>query len=160
MRCRLVLLLFALNLLPGSVIEAQVDSQPESQAPTHRLHIAAGAHYSPVILLAGHVAVFPKARENPHGYSGWFLSLEPGVAGGLVGIGRGGNGGFAFGFLRAAILRTWGDPGDVAANQSFVGADLRIGIAFFSGGAGWYTRISGNEPGESDVWLFNFGIGF
>jgi hypothetical protein len=48
----------------------------------------------------------------------------------------------------------------VAPNQSFLGPDIRLGIAFFSGGVGWYARISGTEQGESSVWLFNVGIGF
>jgi len=154
-------LLLVLSALGSEAASGQVDSAPQvPPPPSHRWHLAVGAHYSPVYVLAGHVAVFPKAREDHHGYSGLFFSVEPGVDGGLVGIGIGSDSPFILAFLRAAFLRTWGDPGEVAANQTFVGLDLRLGVRHVSGGVGWYPRIQGSAPGDGDVWLLNIGIGF
>ncbi|HET7460411.1 MAG TPA: hypothetical protein VFJ82_04150 [Longimicrobium sp.] len=86
------------------------------------------------------------AIRAPHGdHLGYTAELEAGAGGVQLAAGRGATGTAR---LQVNVLRTWGDPMWVAPNQTFVGAELRIGIVIGFGLVG-YRRVQGDAPGDA-----------
>lgn len=95
------------------------------------------------------------------------VRLEPGVAGGKAGVGIASfwlaeadpllvpGAGWS---LSANVLRTWGDPWAVAANQTFVGGELGIHVLGVNLRLGPYWRTAGGARDEN--WFLGGSIGF
>lgn len=83
-----------------------------------------------------------KAPQGDH--PGYTAELEAGAGGIQLAAGRGATGTAR---MQVNVLRTWGDPMWVEPNQTFVGAEIRIGL-FIGVGLVGYRRIQGNSPGD------------
>lgn len=75
---------------------------------------------------------------------GYTAELEAGAGGVQLAAGRGATGTAR---MQASVLRTWGDPMWVEPNQTFVGAEFRIGLVLGFGLVG-YRRVRGHSPGD------------
>jgi hypothetical protein len=92
------------------------------------------------------------------------LTLEPGLGGGQVSVARvwRGGGDVVPGISLAVVasaLRTWGEPWVVAPDQTFVGAEGRLGFLFVAMGVGAYLRAQGSGAGDRAFAAFNVSVG-
>jgi hypothetical protein len=79
--------------------------------------------------------------------------MEPGLGGGLIGIGHTTSGGLGITARRQlAVLRTWGDPWLVGPDETYVGMDIRYSIAWTGFTVGGYLRIP-DDDGDPGVLL-------
>ena len=109
--------------------------------------------------LSGYVGVGIAEKRFEHGYTGWALTVEPGLGGGSVGIGHTTSGGLGMTARRQlAVLRTWGDPWLVGPDQTYVGLDVRILIAYVGLSVGGYVRVP--EPDVDPGALLALGFVF
>ena len=108
--------------------------------------------------LSGYVGfVLAERSYSTSSYTGWSITVEPGLGGGLVGIGRTTSGGYVMtSRVQAAVLRTWGDPWMVSPDRTYVGMDARFSMLLVGLTLGGYVRVpeSGADPGV----LFTAGI--
>ena len=85
-----------------------------------------------------------KASRDGDGL-GYTAELEAGAGGIQLAAGRGATGTAR---LQANVLRTWGDPMWVEGNQTFVGAEVRVGLVLGFALVG-YRRVQGDAPGDA-----------
>ena len=100
--------------------------------------------------VSAYVGIGIPQKRFEHGYTGWAVTVEPGLGGGLVGVGHTTTGGIGMTWRgQAAVLRTWGDPWLVGPDQTYVGGDVRMMIAWFGFSVGGFVRVpeGENDPG-------------
>jgi hypothetical protein len=100
--------------------------------------------------LSAYVGIGIPEKRFEHGYTGWSVTVEPGLGGGLVGIGHTTTGGIGMTWRgQFAVMRTWGDPWMVGPDQTYAGGDVRMMIAWFGFSVGGFVRIpdADNEVG-------------
>lgn len=62
--------------------------------------------------------------------------------------------------VRVSAIRTWRNPLVVAANQTFVGPELRISFTALTVGVGHYWRTAGTTPGDNRFAAVTFSVEF
>jgi hypothetical protein len=92
---------------------------------------------------SGYVGLIRAARDPD--LLSWTAEVEAGQGGVQVAAGRGTT---AMSRLHASVLHTWGNPLWVRPNQTYVGAEVRLGIALFGFGLVGYRRVHGSAPGD------------
>jgi hypothetical protein len=95
--------------------------------------------------------------------AGFLVRLEPGLAGGKVHLGSR----FAFSIalvplmyvdLAGAVLYTWGDPWmGLRKDQTYLGAETRIGAGLVFATAGVYRHVAGSD--DDPGWILSAGAG-
>lgn len=151
-------LVLALALAAGAALPAcaQQDTVPARQVGGLRLKPLAGVRVGFPQKLSAFVGLgLVQRRED--GWAGWSLTVEPGLGGGLVGIGQTARMPLAStGRMQVAVLRTWGDPWLVGPDQTYVGLDNSLTVAHLGISLSGYLRVpeDGNEPGV----LFSAGL--
>ena len=143
----LVALLGAL-VLSAAPAAAQADTVPD--APSRgALAVIGGVKAGWPQKLSAYVGIGIAEKRFERGYTGWALTVEPGLGGGMVGIGHTTTGGIGMtARAQLAVLRTWGDPWMVGPDQTYAGVDVRTMIGFFGIAVGGFVRI---PEGENDV---------
>jgi hypothetical protein len=110
--------------------------------------------------LSGYVGVGIAEKRFEHGYTGWGLTVERGLGGGSIGVGRTTTGGLGMTVRsQLAVLRTWGDPWLVGPDQTYVGLDIRALIAYVGFSVAGYVRVPEPDvdPGVMLALGFVFG---
>ncbi len=91
----------------------------------------------------------------------WLVQVQPGLGGGRISLGfapfAAGSSGLLFAgvAVKAALLRTWGDPAGVPSGRTYAGATLDAAWVV-KGSLGVMWRLGG--PGPRDT-LVTFGVG-
>lgn len=146
---RLLILCIAI-LLAAAPAAAQGDTVPDAPRRRGGIEMIGGARIGWPQKLSAYVGIGVPTKRYENGYTGWSLTVEPGLGGGLVGIGETTSGGVGITARRQlAILRTWGDPWLVGPDRTYLGADFRYSIGYVGLAVGGYVRIpeDGADPG-------------
>lgn len=91
-------------------------------------------------------------------WAGYALIAEGGQSGARVSLATMVHGAVTIAQVRVSAIRTWRDPLVVAANQTFVGPELRLSMLYVTVGAGHYWRTAGTTPGDSQFSALTFGF--
>ncbi|HYR08849.1 MAG TPA: hypothetical protein VEQ60_13795 [Longimicrobium sp.] len=123
---------------PGA---AQQDTVP--QAPRRGgVEMIGGVRVGWPQKLSAYVGLGIPQKRFPEGYTGWSVTVEPGLGGGMVGIGHTTSGSLGITARRQlVVLRTWGNPWLVGPDQTYVGLDARVSIAWTGFAVGGYVRL-------------------
>jgi len=152
---------FSLSVIVLSPVTARAqDTQPMS--PTPQISPAVGVHYgSPLRLSAAGGLIFDMSR---HRNDGVVMALEVGQQGNEVSAGyirMLGNFGSGYS-LRAAALRTAGEPWNATKNTTYAGVEASWMIAFGVGARVGYMRRTSKSNGlgpHDNLATFSVGIG-
>jgi hypothetical protein len=138
-------LLAAAILLCVDPVAAQQDTVPE--APRRGgLEMIGGVRIGWPQKLSGYVGLGIPRKRFSEGYTGWSVTVEPGLGGGLVGIGHTTSGSLGITARRQlVVLRTWGDPWLVGPDQTYVGLDARVSVVYAGFAVGGYVRLPTEE---------------
>jgi hypothetical protein len=157
--CRLLLLAVASGVLSAVPAAAQQDTVPEAprRGGVSMIH---GVRIGWPQKLSGYVGVGIAEKRFEDGYTGWALTVEPGLGGGSIGVGHTTTGGLGMTARRQlAVLRTWGDPWLVGPDQTYVGLDVRILIAYVGFSVGGYVRVPEPDVDPGALLALGFVIG-
>jgi hypothetical protein len=144
---------------------APAAAQEEDTVPAapHRggIEMIGGARVGWPQKVSGYVGIaIPTKRYEAGGYTGWSIIAEPGLGGGMVGIGETTFGGLGMMARRQfSVLRTWGDPWLVGPDQTYVGLDVRFAVGYVGLGFGGYVRIPEADADPGVLFTTSFGIG-
>jgi hypothetical protein len=144
------LLPLALGLAFAAPLAAQNDTTRVPQFTGPRVEPIGGLRIGFPQKVSAYLGAVLVERRYEGGYSGWSVTVEPGLGGGLVGVGRTGSGGWAMtARTQVAVLRTWGDPWLVGPDATYVGLDARFSMILVGLALGGYVRIpeEGEDPG-------------
>ncbi|MBC8183907.1 hypothetical protein H8E88_22665 [candidate division KSB1 bacterium] len=116
--------------------------------------VALGAKLSTPQLLSVSASIYP--------YHLWLVQFEPGIGGGKVNVGIGGNWHYTIGAaVKFSILQTWGFPiGGVAPNQTYVGGEMELMWQGVNMSFGLYSHVSGSDANRDMIVSAGLGIGF
>ncbi len=105
-------------------------------------------------LLAGSVTVYP--------YHLWLVQLEPGLGGGKLNVGLGGNLGYTLGAaVKASVLHTWFMPvGGIDENQTYVGGEAELMWKGVNLSFGLFGHVAGESSDRDMIVSASLGIGF
>ena len=62
--------------------------------------------------------------------------------------------------VKANLVRTWGEPHEVAPEATYVGGEGEFGLFFFNVSLGYLARVGGNEASPDGVVSWSVGMGF
>ena len=93
------------------------------------------------------------------GYSARIAAVEVGRGGGKLVVGLAGGTPVTFGQLRGVVLHTWGEPRELAAGQTYAGAEVRLTMGVTLG-LGAYLRLVGEAPGDQQMFAATIGFGY
>jgi hypothetical protein len=146
-------------ILWASPAAAQQDTVPE--APRRGgVEMIGGVRIGWPQKLSGYVGLGIPQKRFEHGYTGWALTVEPGLGGGSIGIGHTTSGSLGITARRQlVVLRTWGDPWLVGRDQTYVGLDVRILIAYVGFSVGGYVRVPEPDAGLGALLALGFVFG-
>ena len=88
----------------------------------------------------------------------WILQAEVGRGGGKLQCGVG-TWYMVGGAAKVSILRTWGEPGEVEAGQTYAGVECQGNFFLINATIGVYARIYG-DYGDEALLTWSAGIGF
>jgi len=121
-----------------------------------------------------YIHMFQKDRNRKATLHNLTVAISPGTAGGRLGVGyqnihtwrkepRTSRAQESFALLseaRVVLVRTWGNPLRAAANQNFVGGELRTSLAgVLSIGVGYYAGRHVAIGGNRALWSVHIGVG-
>jgi hypothetical protein len=95
-------------------------------------------------------------------YHLWLVQFEPGIGGGKINVGLGGNWHYTIGAaVKLSILQTWGLPiGGIEPNQTYVGGEMELMWQGVNMSFGLYSHVSGSETNRDMIVSAGLGIGF
>ena len=95
-------------------------------------------------------------------YHAWLVQVEPGLGGGKLNIGLGGNYEYTIGAaLKMSILQTWLIPmGGVDKNQTYVGGEFEWMFKGVNFNIGLFGHTAGTNPQRDMIFSAGLGIGF
>jgi len=95
-------------------------------------------------------------------YHAWLVQLEPGLGGGKLNIGLGGNYRYTIGAgIKMSLLHTWGSPmGGLDVNQTYVGGEFEWMFKGVNFNIGLFGHIAGENPSRDMIYSAGIGIGF
>ena len=95
-------------------------------------------------------------------YHFWLVQLEPGIGGGKVNVGIGGNWRYTIGLAyKASMIHTWIKPiGGIKSNQTYLGSEFEIMWRGVNLTFGEYSHFAGNAPERDVIVTVGLGIGF
>jgi len=144
---------------PAETAVPETQTAPADQHPAeYRIPTFYVSAYvtNPQVVSVSLISGFTMQGTSDHA-KGVFFELEPGLGGGKVAVGHGVVGAHGMHWnWKGALLRSWGDPWGVQANETFVGAEGALGDFGLSFRLGAYGDVSGGP----DNWLLSAGIGF
>ena len=158
---RFLWLALALAAVAPLTARAQDDTVPAPQWRGRRMEPLAGLRLGFPQKLSAYVGLAWAAKRSEHGYTGWALTVEPGLGGGLAGIGPTASGGIGMtARVQGAVLRTWGEPWLVGPDRTYVGLDSRFTFGYVGIAVGGYVRVpeDGGDPGLLLTSGITFGL--
>ncbi|MBN2000166.1 hypothetical protein JW935_21635 [candidate division KSB1 bacterium] len=116
--------------------------------------VAMGAKVSTPQLVSVSVTTYP--------YHLWLVQLEPGVGGGKLNVGLGGNWEYTIGMaFKLSLLQTWGYPiGGIEAGQTYVGGEFELMWKGVNMTVGIYSHNAGENKTRDTILSAGLGIGF
>jgi hypothetical protein len=95
-------------------------------------------------------------------YHAWLVQLEPGLGGGKLNVGLGGNYRYTVGAaLKMSILHTWLNPmGGIDKNQTYVGGEFEWMFKGVNFSIGLFGHTEGTNPQRDMIISAGLGIGF
>jgi hypothetical protein len=128
--------------------------------PAAGLHVGSPQKASAAI---GIVAGYDFVRDGRDHSRNLALFAEPGLDAGRASLAyvSHGYGSFGSGFgVAATVLRTWSNPWQVDANQTYAGGEVLLWPILFVGPRiGLLRNVSSVETSRHWFWSFSFGIG-
>ena len=90
------------------------------------------------------------------------MQVEPGLGGGKLNIGLGGNYQYTIGAaLKMSLLHTWLLPmGGVDVNQTYIGGEFEWMFKGVNFNIGLYGHMAGTNPKRDMIFSAGIGIGF
>jgi len=159
--CMAVFLAISL-LLESSAFPEESDHPVDKAMAVYALNIS-----SPIIVSfsIGTIIAFPGESFKPDRHHGpWgrglLLQIEPGVAGGKVGIGYADKSGMGGHGIKGVLLRTWGEPWLADENATYVGVEAFAHMGGFRLGVGPLYRITDAEDASRWSVILGIGMGF
>jgi hypothetical protein len=141
----------------GDPAPAPRDTFPAPQIRGPLLEPIAGVRMGFPQKLSAFVGLGLAQHRTRDGWAGWSITVEPGLGGGLVGIGQTVTMPFSStGRMQVAVLRTWGDPWLVGPDQTFIGLDNVLSVLHVGISLSGYVRVP--EPGVDPGVLFSAGL--
>jgi hypothetical protein len=147
---RILLHALAVGLLAAAPAAAQEEDTVPAAPRRGGIAMISGLRVGWPQKLSGYVGIGIPRQRFESGYTGWAVTVEPGLGGGLVGAGYTTTGGLGMTWRsQASVLRTWGDPWVAGPGQTYAGLDVRAIIAFVGISVGGYVRVpeDGADPG-------------
>lgn len=139
---RLLPVLLALTFAAPLAARAQEDTLGVVRLEGRRVEPVGGIRIGFPQKLSAYVGATLVTGRYDGGHSGWTVTVEPGLGGGLAGAGRTTSGGpLAMVRTQLAVLRTWGDPWLVGPDATYVGLDTRITVLMGGVSLGGFVRI-------------------
>jgi hypothetical protein len=136
---------------------AQEDTVPAPRRVAGLVQPIAGIRMGFPQKLSAFVGLGVAVHRDTLDWSGWSLTVEPGLGGGLIGFGRTGMGPLAVrARIQAAVLRTWGDPWLVGPDRTYVGIDESLSFLHVGFSVGGYVKLP--EDGDGPGVLFTAGL--
>ncbi len=116
--------------------------------------VAMGAKLSTPQLVSVSVTTYP--------YHLWLVQLEPGVGGGKLNVGLGGNWEYTIGMaFKLSLLQTWGYPiGGIETGQTYVGGEFELMWKGVNMTIGLYSHNAGDHKIRDTILSAGIGIGF
>jgi len=116
--------------------------------------VALGAKLTTPQLVSVSATIYP--------YHLWLVQFEPGIGGGKLNVGLGGNWEYTIGAaVKFSMLQTWGFPiGGVATNQTYVGGEVELMWQGVNMSFGLYSHVSGSKTNRDIIVSAGLGIGF
>jgi hypothetical protein len=151
---RFALLLSSIVLLP---VCAMAQDAPKDE-PTPRISPAFGVHYGTPLRISG--AVGGLLDMSAHRNDGLILMLEPGQQGNEISAGYFrmlGNLGTGYS-LRAALVRTGGEPWNASPHTTYVGIEAHWMLVFGIGGRVGYLRRASRSVSDPNENLASIGL--
>ncbi len=104
----------------------------------------------------------PTFGHHIHGPDGRgvLFQVEPGLAGGKLGVGYAAFGGMAGVSAKVVALRTWWNPWLAQSNTTYVGVETSIFLMGFRLALGPLYSVTSNDHGSRWAFLGGIGIGF
>jgi len=136
---------------------------PGGHSPSSsQLFPRAMVRYSTPIKMSAVLGLTFMQLHGYNNYSGFFVQIEPGIAGGKLSTGYTlGKHQFIPIFnagLNASLLQTWGDPlQDVLSDQTYLGLEIFGAFSLIGINAGVFRHIAGDD--EEHSWIYSLGIG-
>lgn len=95
-------------------------------------------------------------------YHAWLVQVEPGLGGGKLNVGLGGNYRYTIGAaIKMSLLQTWLVPmGGVVKNQTYIGGEFEWMFKGVNFCIGLYGHIAGTNPQRDMIFSAGIGIGF
>ncbi|MBN1482759.1 hypothetical protein EH223_12290 [candidate division KSB1 bacterium] len=95
-------------------------------------------------------------------YHAWLVQVEPGLGGGKLNVGLGGNYRYTIGAaIKMSLLQTWLLPmGGLEKNQTYVGGEFEWMFKGVNFSIGLYGHIAGTNPRRDMIFSAGIGIGF
>ena len=95
-------------------------------------------------------------------YHAWLVQVEPGLGGGKLNVGLGGNYRYTIGAaIKMSILQTWLHPmGGLDKNQTYVGGEFEWMFKAVNFSIGMYGHTAGTNPTRDVIFSAGLGIGF
>ncbi len=95
-------------------------------------------------------------------YHAWLVQVEPGIGGGKLNVGLGGNYEYTIGAaLKMSLLQTWLLPmGGVDKNQTYIGGEFEWMFKGVNFNIGLYGHMAGTNPSRDMIFSAGIGIGF
>ena len=95
-------------------------------------------------------------------YHLWLVQFEPGIGGGKLNVGIGGNWEYTLGAaIKASLLQTWLAPiGGVEKNQTYIGGEFEMMWKGVNLSLGLYGHLFGDDNNRDMIVSAGLGIGF
>ena len=158
-----LLIIVGLLFAATNVVQAQrVEERTRSRTPDGPFaDVVFGLHAGAPHKVALALGVAYVVADSPRSRKGYALIAEGGVSAGRLSVAAVEYELAASGFqTRASVLRTWGSPWKIAANQTFIGPEVRFSPTLLTIGVGYYWRVAGNAPGDARFFAPTVGILF
>ena len=114
------------------------------------------------------IGELPMMEDLPMG-RGALVGLEAGQGGAKLSVGHTVwyhvMGWFPYGAifgqaLKATLVRTWGDPREVAPDATYLGGEAEQGIFFFNLNLGYGVKVGGAADSPDGIVTWSLGVGF
>jgi hypothetical protein len=118
--------------------------------------------YSTPVKMSASLGITFMQLRGYNNYSGFFVQVEPGIAGGKLSTGYTvGRHQFIPIFnagINASLLQTWGNPlQNVRRDQTYFGLEVFGAFSMIGVNAGVFRHVAGDD--EENSWIYSLGIG-
>ena len=139
-------------------VKADADSANETTGDW-RLQPVFGLHIGTPQKVSASVGIGRDRPSKRGAFKGYFVLVEPGLAGGKISSGIYELGPYGTGFAgRISLLRTWEDPWGIESNRTLIGVEGQVFGFALSPRVGVFYRTTG--PKSEELWYVTGSFGF